>query len=236
MDEKLLNRVGERILARQPVKICPDCGAGVYLQHETIEHRDTCPAWRTDRLDKIARFAGLPLHKRREFDNFKRVDGTAKALAAAKLYCDPSQRKHHFLTLSGEPGRGKTHLAQAIAWHHLSADLKYSTKYVQAERMLDGLRRCFDQPGVDFDRELNLLCKIELLVLDDLGTENSTPWTRSKLQEIIDERYEAGRLTVVTTNLRPSQMDARVMSRLSEGVWVLLEGEDYRQVLGAATR
>ncbi|MDV2988552.1 MAG: ParB/RepB/Spo0J family partition protein [Dehalogenimonas sp.] len=175
----------------------------------------------------------------RQLLRLKDDPATQKALRAAKMFCMPETRRHHFLTLAGPPGVGKTHLAQAIGWQW-AEELKFAFRYVQAERMMDGLRRCFDSrstgPEDNFDTQLNLLCKIPLLILDDLGTESTSDWSRAKIQSIIDERYENGRLTVFTLNGEPGMLGARIASRLREGVVVVMDAQDYRQVLAERRR
>lgn len=217
----------------KPAAACEICGA---MSHSwvTLEHDPECMKERESRMRRVIEFGRLPADRPRTFDGFKKVDGTARAMAAAKLFCQDGQRKHHFLTLAGPPGVGKTHLAQAIGWHW-AEELRFNFRYVQAERMMDGLRRCFERrgngPDDNFDAQLNLLCKIPLLILDDLGTESTSDWSRAKIQSIIDERYECGRLTVFTLNGEPGMLGQRIASRLREGVVVVIDAQDYRQVL-----
>src|SRR5258708_30131896 len=73
----------------------------------------------------------------------------------------------------------------------------------------------------------------EMLVLDDLGTQQSSPWANEKLFQLLNHRYNAGSPTVITTNpegLRAT--DARIRSRLSDVRLVttltLAQVHDYR--------
>lgn len=73
----------------------------------------------------------------------------------------------------------------------------------------------------------------DLLVLDDLGAEKVTDWSRQLLYLLIDRRYRNQKQTIVTTNLTPDQLaetiDARIVSRLAEmGVVIELTGSDKR--------
>ncbi len=52
-----------------------------------------------------------------------------------------------------------------------------------------------------FDALLDLLCRCDHLLLDDLGREQPTSWTRETLYLVVNARYEAGRATSVVTNL-----------------------------------
>ncbi len=86
------------------------------------------------------------------------------------------------------------------------------------------------------DSETKLLAPIaesELLVLDDLGKERGTDWSRSTLGAVINERYNRSRPTVITSNYSASlaeHVGARIDSRISEMcVEVRLAAEDYRK-------
>jgi len=144
-----------------------------------------------------------------------------------------NKAEHHFLTIIGEPGRGKTHLALGIGWHLLEVHLVL-VKYWQVESLLDELRRGFradtDEKVHQFDYLLNTIKGVPMLILDDLGVEQSTEWARAKLDEIIDHRYIHGERTVITTNLEPAKLQPRIASRLQEGLIVVLECGDYRLV------
>ncbi|MBA7583687.1 Chromosomal replication initiator protein DnaA [subsurface metagenome] len=156
--------------------------------------------------------------------------GAERAYQAALAFVS-GKAKHHFLTFVGETGRGKTHLALGIGWHWVENGL---VKYWQVESLLDDLRHGFradtDEKAQQFDELLKRIKEVPLLILDDLGVEQSTPWARAKLDEIIDYRYIRGEKTVFTTNLAPEKLQDRIASRLQEGIVVVLECEDYRPI------
>ena len=47
--------------------------------------------------------------------------------------------------------------------------------------------------------------KVDLLVLDDLGSTALNDYTTDKIFEIVDERYRSGKPLIVTTNLNPDE-------------------------------
>jgi len=170
--------------------------------------------------------------KTHKLQTFLPPKGSEEAHQAALDFVS-GNAKHYFLTFVGEPGRGKSHLALGIGWHWLENNLGL-VKYYQVESLLDDLRHGFradtDEKAQQFDELLERIKEVPLLILDDLGVEQSTPWARAKLDEIIDYRYIRWEKTVLTTNLAPAKLQDRIASRLQEGIVVVLEGGDYRLV------
>jgi DNA replication protein DnaC len=68
---------------------------------------------------------------------------------------------------------------------------------------------------------LDRLASVDLLHIDDLGAQYTTPWRLEQLYSIVDARYQAGRAIIATTNLTPEalseQLGRRVLTPTSEG-------------------
>jgi DNA replication protein DnaC len=56
----------------------------------------------------------------------------------------------------------------------------------------------------------------DFLILDDLGTQNMTPWVREKLFQLFNFRYLNELPTVITTPEFKDEMDPRLLSRLQD--------------------
>ena len=134
-----------------------------------------------------------------------------EALAAARAYA--TQPEGVFI-LAGGYGTGKTHLAAAVGnVRHAAGD---SVLFLAVPDLLDYLRSAFDpRRGADdsYAVRFERVRSVDLLILDDLGTESSTPWALEKLFQIINHRVGRGLPLVVTTNARPDTIDPRVRSR-----------------------
>jgi len=191
-----------------------------------------------ERFQFRVRWSNIPpiTFKTHRLQTFLPPKGAERAYQAALDFVS-GKAKHHFLTFVGETGRGKSHLALGIGWHRLENNLGLDlglVKYWQVETLLDDLRHGFradtDEKAQQFDNLLKQIKVVPLLILDDLGVEQSTPWARAKLDEIIDYRYIRGEKTVFTTNLAPEKLQDRVASRLQEGIVVVLECGDYRLI------
>jgi DNA replication protein DnaC len=140
----------------------------------------------------------------------------------------------HGLWLMGDVGTGKTSLAMLVSKSALEAGR--AVAIYSLPRLLARIRRTYDaEAGEDsyldfFER----LTSVDLLHVDDLGAEKRSDWVLEQLYAIVDERYEAQRSIVVTTNLDQAELEAqigpRTVSRLLEicGDPLPLFGEDLR--------
>jgi DNA replication protein DnaC len=126
---------------------------------------------------------------------------------------------------------GKTHLAAAIANEAL--DRGEAVLFAVVPDLLDHLRATFGpQSTVGYDERFELVRTVSLLILDDLGTESTTPWAREKLYQLINHRYNYRLATVITTNLKPEVIEPRIYSRLCDpacGTMIMVVAPDYRR-------
>ena len=125
-----------------------------------------------------------------------------------------SQNLQGWLLLMGGYGCGKTHLAAAIA--NFAVSLGVPTLFLTVPDLLDWLRFSYDSSEATFEQRFDEIRNISLLVLDDLGTQNATPWAQEKLYQIINHRYAAKLPVVVTSNQDMDEIDGRIRSRLQD--------------------
>ena len=124
-----------------------------------------------------------------------------------------------WLVLHGPNGCGKTHLAAAIAGKALGRG--ESVFFAVVPDLLDHLRTAFDpESSVPRDEAFNQIREAYLLVLDDLGAHKTSAWAEEKLYQIVNFRTLSRLPTVVTTNLRPDELERyhpRIHSRVLGG-------------------
>lgn len=147
---------------------------------------------------------------------------------------DPKGSGTPWIFFHGRCGTGKTHLAAAIANYYITHQGGRALFTIVPD-LLDHLRATFNPAmtdGITYDQRFQDVREVPLLVLDDLGTENATPWAKEKLFQIFNHRYNEGLSTVVTSNLDFKQIDERIVSRLSDHRlcrYVLIDAPDFRQ-------
>lgn len=139
------------------------------------------------------------------------------------------------LLLFGAPGLGKTFLSACIA--RTVSESGFSVVYDTAVNIFTR----FEEQKFARDRleageakdETRRYLGCDLLILDDLGSELSTPFVQSALYTLINTRLTADKRTVISSNLTMDQVRARytpqIASRL-EGEYRVLPfyGEDIR--------
>jgi DNA replication protein DnaC len=149
------------------------------------------------------------------------------ALSAAKNFAaDPDG----WLTLSGNTGVGKTHLAVAIAAERLATGAPVMFAFVP--ELMDYLRYTFGpESPVTYDRVFEQVKNTTLLILDDLGKEQSSKWAVEKLYQIIVHRHNARLPTVITSMMEFSDDLDPITSRVQDpsvSQLIRLEVPDYR--------
>jgi DNA replication protein DnaC len=119
----------------------------------------------------------------------------------------------------GGVGTGKTTLAMLVSQAALSAGR--SVAIYSLPRLLAEIRETFesDREG-SYTSLMDRLTAVDLLHLDDVGAEKTSPWVLEQLYAIVNARYEAERSMLITTNLERSalaeQIGERTVSRLEE--------------------
>ncbi len=135
---------------------------------------------------------------------------------------------------AGDVGTGKTTLAMLISKAAMEADR--TVAIYSLPRLLGLLRDSYDDDSAySLNELLDRLCSVDLLHVDDVGAEQSSPWVLEQLYTIINTRYEDGRAMLLTTNLDHEQLVAqigeRTVSRLYEmcGRPLPMWGDDQRR-------
>ena len=175
---------------------------------------------RQRRLARLRQASNLESLQRMTFDTFETTSfGETEAslsLQYARDICrEYAEHPHGWLLMHGTHGCGKTHLAAAIANARVEAGLPVLFEVVPD--LLDHLRASYaPHSPVSYDEHFAILRTVEMLILDDFGTQNATPWAAEKLFQLMNYRYNAQLPTVITTNQTVGEMDPRLASRFGD--------------------
>lgn len=112
---------------------------------------------------------------------------------------------------TGSPGTGKTTLAMLISKTAIEAGR--SVAIYSLPHLLALLRDTYNDGGRNLVELIESLAAVELLHVDDIGAEQSSPWVLEQLYTIINARYEDERALILTTNLVPAEPGVRPRRR-----------------------
>ena len=125
------------------------------------------------------------------------------------------------LLLTGDPGLGKTFLSAAIA-REVSGE-GFSVVYDTAAHIFERFeaRKFGREAGEAVEADVERVLDCDLLILDDLGTELTTPFVQSALYSIVNSRITDRRATILSTNLKLDELGRRYTPQIASRV----EGE-----------
>lgn len=150
-------------------------------------------------------------------------------------------RDNSNVLLVGPTGVGKSHLAQALG--HRACRMGYTTQYLSAHEIFTQLRAA--RADESWDRRMQRLCKVDLLIIDDLGLRPLASDEPVDLYEVIRRRYESGAM-IITSNRAVEEwyplfgdmlMASAAMDRLLHHAEIIvMEGKSFRNPSTRSTR
>lgn len=128
--------------------------------------------------------------------------------------------------LMGNTGTGKTTLGMLVAKTALAAGRTVAVYFTP--KLLTQIRQTYQATESEdaYDAFFRRLTSVDLLYIDDLGSERHTDWVVEQLYALVNERYENQRSMLVTSNATQDveegrrqledQIGSRTVSRLIE--------------------
>lgn len=213
--------------------VCLKCGDAGIVEVENNTYKPCSCKVNQKKQEKVqSLFASARIPKRYQAKTLENFDQSwqQKAYDCAVDYIEKweeyaeSGRSIFFV---GDTGTGKSHLAYAI----LNALIKQGVPGMAASvpDLLDDLR------GKENTGAIEALKEIDLLVLDDLGSQKNTEWVTERLFVILNARYAYLKPTIITSNHRLESLKTtegwpRIVDRIIEmSRLVRVEGKSYRQ-------
>lgn len=145
------------------------------------------------------------------------------------------------LLLTGPCGSGKTYLACALGYNACMQG--YSVRYYRLSRLLLELTQA--KADGTYQKRLQQIAKIQLLIIDDWGLETLNGAQRNDLMEIMDDRH-GDASTVIISQLPIDQWYAAIgdntladaiLDRLMHNAHrLLLKGESMRKLMSDLTQ
>jgi len=230
-----------------PLGVCD--GSGWILGPEDVARECEC---RPDRQKKRrtrgiasvlpSRFEGVSF-ERPPISDMARDMTTRHVVQAARDFAENLDRnldEGRGLWFMGDTGTGKTTLGMLVASEALKAGKSVGIYFTP--KLLTRIRQTYQEAESEnaYSRFFERLTSVDLLYIDDLGSERHTDWVVEQLYAVVNERYENQQAMLVTSNAEgdvdrgqrqlEDQIGRRTVSRLIEicGDPLPLFGADHR--------
>ncbi len=163
-----------------------------------------------------------------EGDIRRRMDGVCAYL---RKYCADFPIGSCSLLFAGGTGLGKTFLSSCIA--RALGERGISAAFVSAFDMLRTLEN--EHFGRAQGNTMDQLLTVDMLIIDDLGSEPNSSVYETFLYNIINGRINRRLPTVISTNLEGEVLRSRYHDRLASRIMsefrcIIFRGEDIRQI------
>lgn len=209
---------------------CSNCTGG-YIRHPKpdgfgfvfedcaclVEYESLCETIKLWKQSNI----GMRLITRYKLDDWQEPTEDGLTFDALLAMVDAEDSKWPFLW--GGTGSGKTFAAILIA--QIAMLREKTVFFTNVAELLDALRPSADNTLVDgmaikdiYTAKAN---RANILILDDIGQEKSSEWVRERLFLIINERWNAGKMTVLTSNFDIEH----IKTTISPAVYSRIKGE-----------
>ena len=173
-----------------------------------------------------------PRFKDKTFDNYNtELDSQKKAVETAKWFLDNMDNSTG-LILIGNPGTGKNHLVTALINEAIKNHNK-TALFTETLKIIRAIKESWRKDGEAESQVIKSFVIPDILAIDEIGVQFGSETERMYLTEIINDRYNNKRPTILMGNVKVSDLGEiigeRPLDRFREGGKVIkLDGESYR--------
>lgn len=217
---------------------CPDCASEVKAKENAAFEEKLKNEKRLKWIGKLGAACIPTKFQDRSLKTFvATTEPQKKALQFATEYADGFEENLKLgrcAVFLGQPGTGKTHLAVGIAlrlMHRQNRIVHFTTVHKAVSRVKATWNKSSEETELD---AINSMTVPDLLILDEVGVQFGSEAEKLILFQIINERYENLRPTLLLSNLRINEiaeyLGERIVDRLREngGKYIVFDWESYR--------
>ncbi|MGL5716163.1 MAG: ATP-binding protein [Cetobacterium sp.] len=206
---------------KKNIQYCDKCGEIIFYIEDKYEVYADCACVRRERIAlKVAKYKKLSITDREagnnRFENSNTVNDKEKEFVEKfKKYSQKFKKaleENVGILMTGLPGTGKTFYANCIA--NEIQEKGYTVLSFNLSGYLRKIQEDFNNKKDFVSEEEKLLYatrEVDLLVIDDLGSEKLSEWGMEKIYNLIDERYKARKPIIITTNMNKNTLEDHLL-------------------------
>ena len=151
------------------------------------------------KLGRLLKQAKLRYQAAIEYLNFGKERNLDKNLILQLSACNWIDQGKNIL-ITGKTGSGKSYLACALG--HQACINEYKVRYLNCLKFFNELK--FSKAEGTYEKKINQLKKVNLIILDDFGLQALDVQSRLSLLEILEDRYENS-ATIISSQIEPDK-------------------------------
>ncbi|MBR3518139.1 MAG: ATP-binding protein [Lachnospiraceae bacterium] len=219
----------------EPSFVCSKCRDTGFIEGEKcscFKQYEISYLYASSNLHQILESNNFSLLSRHYYTSEEALEHFDKAVENCHRFIEAFGTEYRNMVFYGTVGTGKSFLSGCIAKELL--DRGTSILYFSAIQLFQSLLNAsYSSDKTELNHLYDTLFASDLLIIDDLGSEHITDYTRSQLFQILNERSLRKKPFLLSTNhdlqeLREEYSD-RIFSRLVDNSYIChLTGQDIR--------
>lgn len=166
------------------------------------------------------------------FDDYQEVNVQAKTNKDICInFVHTFNQQDIGLLLVGSVGTGKNMLSSIIAQELCKKN--YSCLHTTTMRLIRHIKSTWGKSDISEQAAINSFIIPNLLIIDEVGIKVGSDYERLLFTEVINERYEAMKPTIMISNLKLNDLGIylgeRIMDRFKGGKVLIFKWESYRK-------
>ncbi|SUB33548.1 chromosomal replication initiator protein DnaA [[Pasteurella] mairii] len=203
---------------------CPNCLREEIKKFE-LELEKFDEEQRQKRIQLLKDQSNIPLRfAQARFENYQENAKNKFAKTVCQRYAEKWEERFAQgggLVFCGKPGTGKNHLACAIA-NSVIENHQSDVLLTTAMRVIRKVKSTWDKNAeMTEDEVIQVYCQKDLLIIDEIGVQFGSDAEKIILFEIINNRYEDMKPTILISNLSQEELSQyvgeRIIDRMKEG-------------------
>ena len=160
------------------------------------------------------------LNPKYNFENFVIGDSNRFAHAAAFAVAESPAESYNPLFIYGSSGLGKTHLLHAIGHYAMKLRPRLKVKYISSEEFTNEfINSIKNSKSEEFQNQYR---NVDILLIDDIQFLSTKAQTQEAFFHIFNTLHDHNKQVVITSDLRPKELNGFEDRMLSRFEWGLL--------------